>query len=311
MRERGRSGRFSSAAPCCTTAPSCRGWHRCPRRIRRCARRSRRGRREGWPALHAELARLDPAAQRESIPIIRSASCGPSRSAADRAAALRRCTGRPVPALPRRSASPWRPRSAPRCTRASPTRSTACWRRASSMRWRPARPRRSASGSAGDACRRLSPALGPSRRCGATSRGRASGPSRPRVSWPSASSPGCASGRKLRWLLTDSDGTPVDRWSASGPGNSSGIGELSRLLGTGVEWESTELQAARIASGCDAGSGGGRWSESWPGCPVDRDLRVVVRPHRDRLSRPVIGPGTSAGCRPATLDHRGRRRLGA
>ena len=93
-----------------------------------------RAAREGWPALHAELATLDP---------ITAARLAPNDSQRiQRALEICRLSGQPMSALllraqrkPDEDANQYltislEPRTAPRCTRASNSASTPCWRKA-------------------------------------------------------------------------------------------------------------------------------------------------------------------------------------
>ena len=93
-----------------------------------------RAAREGWPALHAELATLDP---------VTAARLAPNDSQRiQRALEICRLSGQPMSALllraqrkPDEDANRYltislEPRTAPRCTRASNSASTPCWRKA-------------------------------------------------------------------------------------------------------------------------------------------------------------------------------------
>ena len=110
-----------------------------------CARASTRGpRAEGWPALHAELARVDPATAARLAADRRAAHPARARSARGRPGSrCRRCRARASARArsARRSRSRSFPPIARGCTRRSPSASTRCSRRASSTSSRALRAR--------------------------------------------------------------------------------------------------------------------------------------------------------------------------
>ena len=120
------------AAPCCTSRRCARAWTPCPQAdagVR--ARIDAEAAARGWPALHAELARVDPATAARLAPA--------DAQRIQRALEVWRLTGRPLSAWHRagvaqrtapRARCPWcrwsRHRG-PGCTSASPSASTPCW----------------------------------------------------------------------------------------------------------------------------------------------------------------------------------------
>jgi tRNA dimethylallyltransferase len=81
-----------SAARCCTSRPCSTGSTRCRPPTRRCAPRSTRG----WPALHAELAQVDPATAARLAPN--------DAQRIQRALEVWRSTGRPLSSFHQRDA---------------------------------------------------------------------------------------------------------------------------------------------------------------------------------------------------------------